>query len=185
MGTKELIVTSVYAHESTPDEMRVGFSCDSPDDVGASEWVEVVDRDGMQVVRGLVAADVDPEKPSLVLRAGRVPLVDLSVGVRPGYRLVLHDTAPDDADLAPEPEIPLYQCHKKVGALKIESARVLPRGTQLRFTDERFGPRTMPKGWGEKHRPKAGGYLVFYTSGYVSYSPAEAFEDGYTLIEGA
>lgn len=34
-----------------------------------------------------------------------------------------------------------------------------------------------------KHKPEEGGYMVFYADGYISYSPAGAFEDGYTLME--
>ena len=30
---------------------------------------------------------------------------------------------------------------------------------------------------------KPGGYYVRYPDGYESWSPAEAFEDGYTLVE--
>jgi hypothetical protein len=33
-----------------------------------------------------------------------------------------------------------------------------------------------------KHEPQVGGYLVIYDDGYYSYSPAAAFEAGYTLI---
>lgn len=32
-----------------------------------------------------------------------------------------------------------------------------------------------------KHKPEAGGYYVVYKGGYKSYSPADVFEDGYTL----
>lgn len=35
----------------------------------------------------------------------------------------------------------------------------------------------------EKHKPHAGGYLVIYADGYRSFSPAEAFESGYSLIQ--
>jgi hypothetical protein len=34
-----------------------------------------------------------------------------------------------------------------------------------------------------KHNPMAGGYYVVYQDGYKSYSPAEAFESGYTRIK--
>ena len=34
----------------------------------------------------------------------------------------------------------------------------------------------------DKHKPQPGGYYVVYKDGYQSYSPAEEFEDGYTLI---
>lgn len=34
----------------------------------------------------------------------------------------------------------------------------------------------------QKHAPKAGGYFVAYEDGYKSWSPAEAFESGYTRL---
>lgn len=34
----------------------------------------------------------------------------------------------------------------------------------------------------EKHKPQAGGYYVVYEDGYKSFSPAEAFESGYTRV---
>jgi hypothetical protein len=33
-----------------------------------------------------------------------------------------------------------------------------------------------------KHAPEVGGYYVVYADGYKSYSPAKAFEDGYTQV---
>lgn len=33
-----------------------------------------------------------------------------------------------------------------------------------------------------KHNPQPGGYFVIYKDGYKSFSPAKAFEEGYTLI---
>lgn len=33
-----------------------------------------------------------------------------------------------------------------------------------------------------KHKPVVGGYFVLYADGYESFSPAQAFEEGYTLI---
>lgn len=40
--------------------------------------------------------------------------------------------------------------------------------------------------WLARHNPRAGGYFVQYEDGYQSYSPAEAFRNGYTeLREGA
>jgi hypothetical protein len=34
----------------------------------------------------------------------------------------------------------------------------------------------------KKHRPQVGGYYVLYEDGYHSFSPAPAFESGYSLI---
>jgi hypothetical protein len=33
-----------------------------------------------------------------------------------------------------------------------------------------------------KHKPEVGGYFVQYDDGYTSFSPAKAFEDGYTRL---
>jgi hypothetical protein len=33
-----------------------------------------------------------------------------------------------------------------------------------------------------KHNPQAGGYYVVYADGYKSWSPAKAFEEGYTRV---
>jgi len=35
----------------------------------------------------------------------------------------------------------------------------------------------------EKHGPQVGGYYVVYKDGYESYSPVDAFEDGYSPYE--
>jgi hypothetical protein len=34
-----------------------------------------------------------------------------------------------------------------------------------------------------KPAPQAGMYMVVYEDGYISFSPAEAFEAGYTLMK--
>jgi len=33
-----------------------------------------------------------------------------------------------------------------------------------------------------KHKPEVGGYYVVYADGYKSFSPAQAFEEGYTRV---
>jgi len=88
-------------------------------------------------------------------------------------------------------EIPRYRCHKEVHALKIAEVfnpdPVDISGVSLhpllRFEDDRFASMEVTPEWVAKHDPKAGGYLVVYEDGYQSFSPAEAFEGGYTLIE--
>lgn len=89
-------------------------------------------------------------------------------------------------------EMPRYQCHKKVWALKIadvkEVGRRAPNGElveivkELSFEDSGFVPIRVDARWYDKHRPTPGGYYVRYEDGYESYSPAKAFEDGYTRI---
>lgn len=102
---------------------------------------------------------------------------------------------PDDAhvpDVALAGALPLYDCHKQVYALKIKRIgyKSVPTpeagpdamGTQaiLEFEDERFAPIEVSADYVAKHDPQAGGYFVIYMDGYRSWSPADAFETGYT-----
>lgn len=80
--------------------------------------------------------------------------------------------------------IPTYQCHKRVQALKIKHVIASPRGYELHFENESFVPMQVSMEWVNKHTPHTGGYIVWYENdGYVSFSPASAFEAGYTLVE--
>lgn len=79
----------------------------------------------------------------------------------------------------PVAALPRYRCHKEVWALKIEAVT----GLELVPTDKRFLPIAVTGEWLAKHKPEAGGYWVQYKDGYTSYSPAQAFEEGYSLIE--
>jgi hypothetical protein len=78
-------------------------------------------------------------------------------------------------------EMPKYQCHKKVWALKIKS---IERGavTKLSFEDEGYAAILVSYDYDQKHNPEAGGYYVVYADGYKSYSPAKAFEEGYSRV---
>ena len=85
-------------------------------------------------------------------------------------------------------ELPRYRCHKEVWALKIASifrdhpACVLPGAAMLTPDDTRYAPFIVRKAYMDKHDPQPGGYYVVYKDGYTSYSPPEAFEDGYTRL---
>lgn len=85
-------------------------------------------------------------------------------------------------------QMPRYQCHKQVWALKIKEIHPggspTEPGCTLVFEDARYAPRFMSEHWAGAHTALEGGYLVVYADGYLSYSPAKAFEDGYTLIDG-
>jgi len=94
----------------------------------------------------------------------------------------------------PQAQMPQYQCHKKVWALKIREvildtdlAQQENRETTGRATivpeDTRFAPFEADVEYVCNHNPQAGGYYVVYEDGYKSWSPAEAFESGYTIIE--
>lgn len=94
----------------------------------------------------------------------------------------------------PPPALPAWRCHKTVLAVKIRAINLHdPEGSQppvpfaggFIIPDEPgVPPIAFDAAYWEKHQPKVGGYFVAYAGGYVSYSPAEAFESGYTRIEG-
>lgn len=78
-------------------------------------------------------------------------------------------------------EMPKYQCHKKVWALKIKSIE-RDAVTKLSFEDEGYAAILVSYDYDQKHQPEAGGYYVVYADGYASYSPAKAFEEGYSRV---
>lgn len=91
-------------------------------------------------------------------------------------------------------ELPRYKCHKEVWALKIRD--LVPQLSETVFgsedasldgatiypNDPRYAPFYVDQAYIEKHKPEIGGYYVVYKDGYKSYSPADAFEGGYSLI---
>lgn len=85
-------------------------------------------------------------------------------------------------------EMPRYICHKQVWALKIKTIEAGPFAdapssdalVKLHFHEEGYAPLGVSPDWYYKHKPAPGGYFVVYKDGYRSFSPAEAFEDGYT-----
>lgn len=86
-------------------------------------------------------------------------------------------------------EMPRYKCHKTVHALKILAVTFdrppiegEPRGGVELKVEEPFAPIKKDEQWAQKHRPVPGGYYVLYADGYASFSPAEAFESGYTKV---
>lgn len=78
--------------------------------------------------------------------------------------------------------LPLWKCHKVVGGSKIVDAQILPGGGGILVLECGFSA-TVDKHYVDKHSPLAGGYFVVYEDGYQSFSPAEAFKNGYTRIE--
>lgn len=90
-------------------------------------------------------------------------------------------------------EMPKYQSHKKVWALKIakidkdidkakEEDRETDGSAVITPADEGYGPFTVDGTYMAKHTPEVGGYYVVYEDGYKSFSPAEAFDNGYTRV---
>ena len=91
----------------------------------------------------------------------------------------------------PQQEMPRYKCHKKVWALKIQS--IAPHNwhdpqaetdgsAMITPFEEGYAPFRVDRDYMRRHNPKVGGYYVVYKDGYKSFSPADAFEDGYTRI---
>ncbi len=89
-------------------------------------------------------------------------------------------------------QIPKYMCHKIVGAAKIleiqtpTDIKANKAGCKIAILDipDNF-PTAVPliAEYMTKHNPKIGGYFVVYEDGYQSFSPANVFEAGYTIIE--
>lgn len=89
-------------------------------------------------------------------------------------------------DTGPSAEMPRYQCHKKVWALKIAAIEFPSEGgvaiiapSDAGFAAFPSGPDYRSKFKGDEHDL---GYFVVYKDGYQSWSPTVAFEDGYTRI---
>ena len=73
-----------------------------------------------------------------------------------------------------------YKCHKEVLAAKIEKIEIVLDGDAVLTLDgEKRGCSAF---WMKRHNPVVGGYYVEYQDGYASFSPAKAFEEGYTRI---
>lgn len=91
-------------------------------------------------------------------------------------------------------QLPAYKSHKTVWALKI--AQVVPKenpdptgnsaaasyGARIVPADEGYAPFDVPAEYVTKHNPQVGGYYVLYADGYASFSPAQAFEEGYIAL---
>ena len=113
----------------------------------------------------------------------------------PTLRVIPEDTQEKAHDEVPvvERSLPIYECFKKVCALKIKDIEydVDAAIAETRETDgtamivpeeEGYGKFKVSNEYVRKHQPKAGGYWIKYEDGYESWSPAEVFEAGYKLI---
>jgi preprotein translocase subunit YajC len=72
-------------------------------------------------------------------------------------------------------DLPRWKCHKEVEGFQID--RIV--GNSLISADANVFV-TVSEDYMEKHKPFVGGYFVRYLDGYESFSPAEAFENGYS-----
>ena len=84
-------------------------------------------------------------------------------------------------------EMPRYQSHKKVWALKIETLDIGENGVaKIMPADEGYALFETRPGWADRFEGSDDdfGYYVRYEDGFTSWSPTEAFENGYTSIDG-
>lgn len=84
-------------------------------------------------------------------------------------------------------ELPKYRSHKIVWALKIAAISQGPDGSlSISPAEDGYAPFIVPAKFVPKHRdgvPEVGWYWVRYANDYESFSPAKAFEEGYTRVD--
>lgn len=84
-----------------------------------------------------------------------------------------------------------YRCHKVVRAARIlnitdgTARSAFPGGSWLLWFGQSLAEAIeVSAEWFGKHQPVCGGYYVVYDDGeYASFSPARAFESGYTVVD--
>lgn len=78
-------------------------------------------------------------------------------------------------------KLPRWKSHKEVEAFKLEDIRFHTKEETLLSGN---GHSVIVKAtYMAKHEPYRGGYYVRYADGYESFSPAEAFEEGYIKLD--
>lgn len=82
-------------------------------------------------------------------------------------------------------EMPKYQCHKQVWALRIAGVEVHKDGSAtIAPKDEGYAPFRTRAGWADRFQGDEDdpGVYVVYPGGFTSWSPTKAFDDGYSRI---
>ena len=82
-------------------------------------------------------------------------------------------------------EMPKYKCHKEVWALKISAIEGHEDGSAtIAPKDEGYASFFVP-GFMERFKGDDNdmGYYVVYEDGYISWSPTEVFEKGYSQLK--
>lgn len=74
-----------------------------------------------------------------------------------------------------------YQCHKIVEAMPIKEMIVHKDGSCTVISHDKE-EQAVSRKWMERHKPGVSGYLIRYEDGYTSWSPSNAFEEGYKLL---
>jgi len=81
--------------------------------------------------------------------------------------------------------LPRYRCHKVVQALQIAALEInADNSAKIAPKDDGYAPFVTAPGWALRFSGAENnlGYYVVYEDGYASWSPAWAFEAGYTLM---
>ena len=82
-------------------------------------------------------------------------------------------------------EMPKYQSHKQVWALRISAIEIHEdKSATIAPKDEGFAVFKTRPGWAERFEgsEEDPGVYVVYADGFSSWSPSDAFDEGYTLI---
>lgn len=77
-------------------------------------------------------------------------------------------------------KLPQFKSHKIVGAAKVQAISWIDESAVQLTLEGVESEFTVDSKEIDKHRPDVGWYLVRYEDGHISFSPAEAFENGYT-----
>ena len=77
-------------------------------------------------------------------------------------------------------DLPRYRSHKIVQAAPIAGWSGLV--VCVRLGEEQIDNVVVPANFFARGVPKSADYLVVYADGDMSWSPRQAFEDGYTLL---
>lgn len=83
-------------------------------------------------------------------------------------------------------EMPKYRCHKEVWALRIAAIEIHNDGSAtVTPADEGYAPFATNNEWAARFHGshEDTGYYVQYKDGHTSWSPTDAFVEGYSLIK--
>jgi hypothetical protein len=150
-----------------------------------AEWLKSLPlRNRIDELKRLSAAEAQTSNVEMVSEPPRDPLAELREMLKePTTPLIVN------ADGMTR-EMPRYKSHKEVWALKIANIvrdgegenRETDGSATLTPAEEGYAPIRVTYDYLRKHNPQVGGYYVVYKDGYQSYSPAQAFEEGYTRL---
>ena len=110
-----------------------------------------------------------------------------SINVPTGTPTAAPAPAPVPMKTATLIDMPSYLSTKRVWALQIERVGpnlIDPSVTMLDFTDPRYLPISISKGYIDEWQPENGGYYVLEGNGHQSYLSSEQFESEYTGESG-